>query len=328
MKSPNNKIDEIPEFLVKSTQWVALASVVILLPFCIANFIQGRVLLAGLTTIVVSVCVVNFWYCWRGVYCYGINLFAVVPAITVAITFAILQLDVRGSYWAFLGAFAIYYILPEKLAWKANIVFVGVVCLAAYRALEMPVAIRFIAILLGTSFFAFSAIHEIYRQHFKLKKQVILDPLTHLYNRFLLQDSLENAVSRSRRTGNPVSLIMLDLDHFKAVNDEFGHDMGDRVLKAVGGILSHNFRVSDMPFRIGGEEFLIILYDTDSKGCLEVARKLQEEIEHLSILPDRSITASIGISTLLPDMDREAWLKKCDANLYRAKNSGRNRVVV
>ena len=319
---------EIPDFLVKSTQWVALASIVILLPFCIGNYLHGRLLLAGLTTIVVSVCVVNAWYCWRGMYCYSINLFAVVPAITVAITVAILQLDVRGSYWAFLGVFSIYYILPEKLAWKVNIVFVGVVCLAAYRALEMPVAIRFIAILLGTSFFAFAAIHEIYRQHFKLKKQAVLDPLTRLYNRFLLQDSLEHAVSKNRRSGIPVSLLMLDLDHFKAVNDEFGHDMGDKVLKAVGGILSHNFRVSDMPFRIGGEEFLIILYDTDSEGCLEVAGKLQREIEHLSILPDRSITASIGISTLVPGMDREAWLKQCDKNLYRAKKSGRNCVVV
>ncbi|WP_457575807.1 GGDEF domain-containing protein [Desulfomarina sp.] len=322
------KIDEVPEFLVKSTQWVALASIVILLPFCIFNFIQNRFLLGGLTTAVVLVCFVNSWYCWRGIYCYSINLFAVVPAITVAITMAIFQLDVRGSYWAFLGVFAIYYILPEKLAWKVNVVFDGIICIAAYQVLEKPVAIRFIAILLGTSFFAFAAIHEIYRQHFKLKKQAVLDPLTRLYKRFLLQDSLEHAVTRNRRAGNPVSLIMLDLDHFKAVNDQFGHDTGDRVLKAVGRILSHNFRVSDMPFRIGGEEFLIILYNTDSEGCFEVARKLQKEIQSLSILPDRSVTASIGISTLFPGMDREAWLKKCDENLYRAKNSGRNCVVV
>lgn len=325
--SPIRKIDEVPDFLVKSTQWVALASVLILLPFCFVNFIQHRFLLAGLIVIVVSVCIVNFWYCWRGIYCLGINLFGIVPAITVAITVSTLQLGVMGSYWAFLGTFAIYYILPEKQAWKVNVVFVGIVCFAAYQVLEMSVAIRFIAILLGTSFFVFGAIHEIYRQHFKLKEQAVLDPLTRLYNRFLLQDTLDHAVYQNRRTGNPVSLIMLDLDHFKAINDDFGHDMGDRVLKAVGEILLHNFRVSDMPFRIGGEEFLVILYNTDNEGCLEVARKLQEEIQHLSILPDRSVTASMGISTLVPGMDREAWLKKCDENLYRAKNSGRNCVI-
>jgi diguanylate cyclase (GGDEF)-like protein len=324
---PTRKTDEVPGFLVKATQWVALASIIILLPFCIGNFIQNRFLLGWLTFIVVLVCVVNIWYCWHDVYCYGLNLFAVVPAITVAITEAILQLGVKGSYWAFLGAFAIYYILPEKLAWKANVVFAGIVCFAAYRVLEMSVAIRFIAILLGTSFFAFAAIHEIYEQHFKLKEQAVIDPLTRLYNRFLLQDTLDHAVFQNRRTGNPVSLIMLDLDHFKAINDEFGHDMGDRVLKAVGRILLHNFRVSDMPFRIGGEEFLVILYNTDNEGCFEVARKLQEEIQHLSVIPDRSITASMGISTLVPGMDREAWLKKCDENLYRAKSSGRNCVM-
>lgn len=163
-----------------------------------------------------------------------------------------------------------------------------------------------------------------------------LDPLTGLYNRRFVLDSLEAEMNRAVRSGAPVSVLMLDLDHFKSVNDNHGHAAGDLVLRLVGSVLKENCRVYDVPARYGGEEFCLLLPDTAVENSITVAERIRTRLESKSIAyRDGStlrITASIGVAALDENDSGEAFghsalIDRADRALYAAKNRGRNRVV-
>ena len=123
-----------------------------------------------------------------------------------------------------------------------------------------------------------------------------------------------------------MAMVALDLDHFKTVNDTHGHHAGDVVLRSVGKTLSDHTRGSDQVFRLGGEEFLVVLYDSDAARAARVAEEFRIAIADLD-LPSGPITASFGVAGLREDEDWQAWLRRCDRHLYRAKSEGRNQVV-
>jgi diguanylate cyclase (GGDEF)-like protein len=156
---------------------------------------------------------------------------------------------------------------------------------------------------------------------------VVTDTLTGLLNRTLLNDTLDDAIQHSARTGVPMTLATLDLDHFKTINDTLGHDAGDVVLRGIGELLRNRVRRVDKLFRPGGEEFLALLYGANNESGKRVAEELRTAIAGYAFLPDHVVTVSIGLATLLPGEDRKQWLKRSDENLYRAKAGGRNQVV-
>jgi diguanylate cyclase (GGDEF)-like protein len=153
------------------------------------------------------------------------------------------------------------------------------------------------------------------------------DSLTGLPNRRAVQDALKRMIAQSGRTLSPMAVLLLDLDHFKQINDTYGHDRGDAVLAAVGDVLAGALRTSDFVGRNGGEEFIALLPDTGADGALEAAEKLRAAIARLA-LPgiDRAITASVG-AAIYPHTaaDPESLLRLADRALYAAKASGRNR---
>ena len=157
---------------MKSTFGCALVSILIVTPFCINNFIQGRYLLGVFTLAVTVLGIINAWLCYRGRYHGGINLFGVAPVITIVCVVALHELGAIGSYWPYLGVLSFYFILPEKKAWVASIIFIGIVVPVGWNVLELPVAIRFVAVLLGTSFFSLLSIREINKQHYMLKEKL------------------------------------------------------------------------------------------------------------------------------------------------------------
>jgi diguanylate cyclase (GGDEF)-like protein len=154
------------------------------------------------------------------------------------------------------------------------------------------------------------------------------DALTGLPNARSCNDTLKRMVAHAGRAVSPLSAVLLDLDHFKQINDRFGHGAGDDVLAAVGQVLSGTVRASDFAGRLGGEEFLLLLPDTDRTGALEVAEKVRTAIAQLDIARvEREITASLGIATYPMDaVDGENLLRQADRALYAAKAAGRNRV--
>lgn len=165
-----------------------------------------------------------------------------------------------------------------------------------------------------------------------LREQSIRDPLTLLYNRRYLLETMKREISRGSRRKSSIGVIMMDIDHFKLFNDSYGHDVGDTLLRALGNYLLKNIRGEDVACRYGGEEFVLVLPDTSLKDTLLRANELREGITKLMILHENKtmggITVSMGVAefpTYGKTMD--ALLKCADTALYRAKNGGRNRVA-
>jgi diguanylate cyclase (GGDEF)-like protein len=160
------------------------------------------------------------------------------------------------------------------------------------------------------------------------------DALTGLYNRWYVMEKIESEMNRSLRHGSPVALLMLDIDHFKRINDSFGHAAGDQVLKSFGQVLRESCRVYDVPGRYGGEEFCIILPETRIGSTTAVAERIRQRLaaSRFDVGTDRvAITASIGIAGMDADggvVSSAALIERADRALYSAKNNGRNRVEV
>jgi diguanylate cyclase (GGDEF)-like protein len=154
------------------------------------------------------------------------------------------------------------------------------------------------------------------------------DSLTGLPNRRALHDTLRRMVAQAGRSLAPLAAVALDLDHFKQINDRFGHEKGDDVLAVVGGLLADTVRESDVAARAGGEEFCIVLPDTDLDGALALAEKLRAAIARLEVPGvDARITGSFGVAAFpLHAMDTPTLLRKADRALYAAKQNGRDRV--
>jgi diguanylate cyclase (GGDEF)-like protein len=167
-----------------------------------------------------------------------------------------------------------------------------------------------------------------------LREQTIRDPLTGLFNRRYMEETLALEIARAMRSGNPLCLIMCDIDHFKRFNDEFGHDAGDAVLQTVAAELRSRFREGDVVCRFGGEEFTVIAPSTSTEAIASRAEFVRQTISEVAVQQGGrtlgSITMSFGIAAWESGMDREgiSLIKSADVALYDAKQQGRNRVVV
>ncbi len=163
-----------------------------------------------------------------------------------------------------------------------------------------------------------------------LEKQSREDALTGLYNRRFLNIQLEHEFKRAKRYGNPLSVVMCDIDHFKKINDTFSHQVGDEVLKTLGRIFKAYSRSVDTVARFGGEEFVLVLPETPKEKAVVLCEKLRNAVEHYTwseIHPQLHVTISFGVSDNVRLGNYEKMLAEADEKLYEAKNSGRNRVV-
>jgi len=169
--------------------------------------------------------------------------------------------------------------------------------------------------------------------HETLRSQSIRDPLTGLFNRRFMEESLELELRRAARNQRPLGVIMIDLDHFKHFNDTFGHEAGDSLLRELGSLLQNNIRGEDIACRYGGEEFTLIMPEGSFDVTRQRAEFLREAIKHINVQhrgqPLGRITASMGVA-VFPDHGRtgKAVLESADAALYRSKNEGRDRVTI
>ena len=174
---------------------------------------------------------------------------------------------------------------------------------------------------------------ELTEANLRLHDKAVRDALTGLYNRRYLEESLDREVSRARRRGLPIGVMMIDIDHFKRVNDASGHAAGDAVLRAVGQYVLSLTRGEDILCRYGGEEFVLVMAHASPRAVWERAEALREGVQGLKVehgnLQLGPVTVSIGIA-MLPDQgeDGQSVLIAADAALYVAKRSGRNRVVL
>ncbi len=153
------------------------------------------------------------------------------------------------------------------------------------------------------------------------------DSLTQTYNPLYFNKILDLEINKVKRYGSPFSIIFFDLDHFKKINDTFGHPVGDKVLRSTADIVSFINRSTDIFARYGGEEFIILAPSTRLEGALVQAERLRQDIENYNFPVNQRVTSSFGVAEFNPEKDnRESIIKRADKALYLAKKKGRNRV--
>ncbi len=168
------------------------------------------------------------------------------------------------------------------------------------------------------------------KQMEKVKQEIIIDPLTRTYNRRAYDEKLKLEMMGYQRYGRPTALVIIDIDHFKQVNDTYGHRTGDGVLRILSDVMKKEIREIDVLARYGGEEFALILPHTPYRNALDVAERIRQKVEVSRFTykgKPFSVTISLGVGSLKEDDTLEDYVERVDKALYRAKNAGRNRVV-
>ena len=217
-------------------------------------------------------------------------------------------------------------ILLEPVSYKNDVL--GIILIASQREFTKTVLDQLNVYTHGLSLGMHNAII-----HDKLEQLAILDPLTKVYNRRFGMERLKEEFGRSLRTSAPLGVLMLDIDHFKKVNDTYGHLVGDQVLIAISQIIKNNIRKGDILVRYGGEEFLALLPGASTVGIQKVADKIRRYIEEHTITHNQQeikVTISIG-GTSFPEYqtdDVENIVSLADENLYHSKETGRNKVTI
>jgi diguanylate cyclase (GGDEF)-like protein/PAS domain S-box-containing protein len=172
----------------------------------------------------------------------------------------------------------------------------------------------------------FTSIRQDITDRKRVEELSVTDQLTRLFNRMKLDQSFGTELERARRYDHPLSIILFDIDHFKSVNDTFGHQTGDQVLIEMANLIRSSVRTTDIPGRWGGEEFLILCPETDTRGARALAEKLRQAMEIYPFTTVGHKTSSFGVTTRLPGESADDMVARADSALYAAKSAGRNRV--
>lgn len=313
---------------------VSAVAFVFILPFAIARMLQGYYLVAVIDATLVVVTGVAALRAWRTGNTHGPSI--VVAMIITASAIAVpVIVGLSGAVWLFpVGVFVFYMVQPwlalvlmllalASLLWQ--VLFGSAVVFSS--SIEM---VSFFSAATSTVVFSFFFALQANRQTDQLIRWATKDPLTGLYNRRTLEDELRIALATQDRGSRTIEhgLIILDLDQFKQINDSFGHGVGDEVLLQLAELIKTSTRTGDRAFRYGGDEFVILLTNTDRTGIVQFSEKLLRTIAEEMSTADMVVTASVGAALLRPDDTQESWNQRADRCLYQAKELGRNRAII
>lgn len=325
--SPKLISPEQADFQIKSTFWLFSTAGSLILPFAIYDLTHQHIAI-GIGALIIALGLFwGSWSCYKKTYKPIYTFIVLSPFSTVFLAYLTMAVGVSGTYWCFPTVILFYFIISERQAWLSNIILIVTMLPLSWNLLEANEAARFSVTLILVSAYSAIFLRIISKLYDERCEQANTDPLTGLYNRALLEDSLVQAIHQTDRTKTAFTLIGLDIDFFKKINDEYGHDIGDAVLVKLSAFLKEFFRETDKVFRIGGEEFLILVCNSDETCSVEVAERLRRQIENLPLIPRCTVTVSIGVAASNTEQDWKQWMKTCDNNLYKAKHTGRNRVV-
>ncbi len=305
---------------------MAIAGAIFLAPFAINDLVQGRYLLGGailLVVFILGVDAIAIHRKKRAPFPFG---FLLIP-MGVSIMLSLKQQGFYGALWTYPAVLFCYFVLPRRAANVGSLTLSVLASATAYIYVGPEITLRFV-VSLGLTVVIINIILNIIGQlQRELVGQALTDPLTGAYNRRQMDISLAEAIERNRRTGAPVSILVLDIDHFKRVNDDFGHHVGDKVLKGMVALIKNRSRKLDRLFRMGGEEFLLLLPDTRANAAVKQAEALRKLMSESRLIEQRPVTISIGVAEYWSEQTQEAWMQTADDALYQAKHQGRNRVV-
>jgi len=304
----------------------ATAVAVFLTPFSVNAFVQGRLALG--TGILCAVLLL-------GVDALAIYLkkspplpliLLLIPAIP-GMGLALKLQGFFGALWCYPMVLLFTFSLSQRVANTGNIVLLVSMTALVYHYIGLEYTIRFFMTLTLTMILANITLSIVGALQRRLIDQAIMDPLTGVFNRRHMERNLRDAIERKRRNSAPASLLLIDVDGFKLINDQFGHAKGDGVLTGIVSLVRNRSRKLDLLFRIGGEEFILLLPDTLEAAAAVVAEQLRASVAETALVDGRQVTLSIGVSELQPGESPDSWMKHADDALYAAKKAGRNRVV-
>jgi len=229
--------------------------------------------------------------------------------------------------WSYPIVMVYYFLLPHQKAISLNAVLLVWSALITYSILPIEYFARYIVTLSTASVFAYSFSVLVAKQSKILKQQAQTDVLTGLGNRRAMEAELETELSRLKRYKGDNCLMILDIDHFKSINDKFGHATGDKALNALANIVKQRLRKCDRIFRYGGEEFVIILPNTELQHGVLLAEYFRELVSHTELIDEVNLTISVGVTEMVVGEDWKTCFERADRHLYVAKKQGRNRTV-
>lgn len=296
-----------------------------ILAFAVMRYFSGALIMAafdaGMATIFFVIGCYTYMTGSLTVGRYVIAFVAVVGAVTTTV------LNVStGPYWVYVMVVVLFYILPYRHAILICLLTVVILFALLYREGIYVQLLHFLATIVLISIFSFLFSLNVERTTEKLQDLSLQDDLTGVGNRRAFIRKVREAVNLFKRFGFPASLIYIDVDFFKSINDAQGHFAGDKVLVRMAECLSVSLRKTDRLFRIGGDEFVIVVEGGVQSDAEGLAEKLRKVVSSEDILDNKKITISLGVAEINESDTADDWVTRADDALYKAKGSGRNQV--
>lgn len=305
----------------------AILSSLVIAPFCVIRYLNGELVNALVDLAIVVTSVSSALYTWlRGQATQMISNITALLYSAGAVAVAHLNEPIF-VFWLFPALLANFFLLSATTALIANLLTIAaIIPIASQLDSDIESAAMLAALLMcGSMAYVFALLTQ--RQQLLLQGYASQDALTMLGNRRAMDEELRLSIEDYARNEIPATLIILDLDFFKMVNDKFGHATGDLVLVDLSKLLLRRVRKTDRVFRFGGEEFVVLARNTPLAEALVIAEQLRIQIEIELNDPDGALTASFGCAQLHIDETPEEWFVRADKAVYQAKQQGRNCVV-
>lgn len=293
-------------------------------PFAVIRYLNGDWLMAVLDTLIIA----GFTFLGASVLRPRRIRFATVALAVFCMAAVLTTAYLKGEsqvFWAYPALLAVFYLLRPLEA----VAVAAVAIIALVPALVPEVgAVRLTSIvvtLVATSVFAWAFAFLTREQRDQLVELAHKDPLTGVGNRRALDTKLAEVCALQARSDVPCSLLLIDIDNFKEVNDEFGHAVGDQILVRLTEVIAFRIRNTDSLYRIGGEEFVVIVEGQTRDKARRLAEQLRTLVEAYELAPEGAVTISLGVAELGHGESPENWLRRADLALYESKRDGRNK---
>ncbi len=306
-------------------RYILLLLVCVLFPMLAHNVYTGQPLLAVASFILLSVIFANIWLLSRSRPAFLSPTLLLLLAILL-ILFAVALGQLHSLFWLYPLLAGLPVMLRSRRAILIGVVSGAMALPLVFANFPLTMAVV-ISVSLGLTWLVSAwLVFAVTEQSRRLRDMAITDPLTGAYNRRYLEEQARHALDAWQRFRHPAAMLLIDIDHFKRVNDRYGHAAGDQAIKSMVAVISARIRSVDTLCRFGGEEFVVLLKETGIGGARQIGEELRQLVAEARLLPEGSMTISIGVCEVKEALSLDHWFNLADSALYLAKSKGRNRV--
>jgi diguanylate cyclase (GGDEF)-like protein len=304
---------------------LALSTVAVLgvLPFAVFRFADSDWMMAGVDTVIIM----GFSFLGVSVLRPRRVRFASLSIVILCVVGVLTTVYIRGEqqiYWAYPALLATFYLAKPGEAVLISTLTIIALVPALVPKMDGLILTTTLVTLIATSVFAYAFAFLSRGQRDQLLQLARKDPLTGAGNRRALDEKLLEVCAAQARSNTPSSMVLIDIDNFKEINDEFGHAIGDQILIRLTEIIELRIRVTDSLYRIGGEEFVVVIEGQAKDKARRMAEQLRTLVEANELAPEGSVTISLGVAQLSVGESPGDWMHRADLALYESKRSGRN----